>query len=86
MDSIKLKKKIVSNLRRKGKKYRKSSKLNVFGNKTALKKMINERLEAINNRERIWDFEGKKVNFFTFFPVLNEVKEFSMSEFTKTGK
>ena len=86
INNIKLKKKIVSNLRRKDKKYRKSSKLHSFQSIIAPKKMIDERPKVINNRERIGDFEGKKVNFFTFFPVLNEVKEFSMSEFRKTGK
>ncbi len=80
MNDFSLKKKIVKNLRRKGTKYRKSSKLHSFQSITAPEKMIDERPVCIDKRERIGDFEGKKVNCFTFFPVLNEVKEFSISD------
>ena len=58
MEDIKLKKKIVFNLRRKGKKYRKTSKLHKYQSITAPKTMIDQRPEIINNRKRIGDFEG----------------------------
>ena len=58
MEDVSLKKKIIKKLRRRGKKYRKSSKLYTYVSKIAPKTMINERLEIINNRERIGDFEG----------------------------
>ena len=58
MEDVSLKKKIIKKLRRKGKKYRKSSKLYTYESKIAPKTMINERPEIINNRERIGDFEG----------------------------
>jgi len=58
MEDVSLKKKIIKKLRRRGKKYRKSSKLYTYESKIAPKTMINERLEIINNRERIGDFEG----------------------------
>jgi len=61
MDNIKLKNQIVSNLRRRGKKYRKTSKLYTYESITAPKTEINERLEVINNRERLGDFEGDLV-------------------------
>lgn len=61
MTDYELKKKIVSNLRRKGKKYRKTSKLNAFQSITAPKTMINQRPEVINNRERLGDLEGDTV-------------------------
>lgn len=57
----KLKKSIVSNLRRRGKKYRKSSKLHSFESITAPKTMIDERPDVINNRERLGDLEGDTV-------------------------
>jgi len=40
--------------------------------------MIDQRPKVINHRERLGDFEGKKKNYFFFFPVLNEVKKFSV--------
>ena len=58
MNDNSLKRKIVNNLRRKGKKYKKTSKLKVFSSKIAPKMMIDERPEEINNRERLGDFEG----------------------------
>lgn len=61
MTDYKLKKKIVSNLRRRGKKYKKSSKLHSFESITAPKTMIDQRPEVINNRERLGDFEGDTV-------------------------
>lgn len=61
MTDYKLKKKIVSNLRRKGKKYRKASKLNSFDSITAPKTMIDQRPEVINTRGRLGDFEGDTV-------------------------
>lgn len=61
MIDMELKKDIVSNLRRKGKKYRKSSKLNSFDSITAPKTMIDQRPETIENRERLGDFEGDTV-------------------------
>lgn len=53
MTDNELKKKIVSNLRRKGKKYRKTSKLHTFQSITAPKTMIDQRPEEISNRERL---------------------------------
>lgn len=58
MEDNKLKKKIISNLRRKGKTYRKTTKLHKYQSITAPKTMINKRPEIINNRERWGDFEG----------------------------
>ena len=55
------KKEIVSHLRRKGKKYRKTSKLRTFESITAPKTMIDERSSVIDNRERLGDFEGDTV-------------------------
>lgn len=52
------KKRIVKNLRRKGKTYRKTSKLHSFQSIVAPKTMIDQRLEIINKRERLGDFEG----------------------------
>lgn len=61
MTDYKLKKNIVSNLRRRGKKYRNSSKLHSFELITAPKTMIDQRPEIIDNRERLGDFEGDTV-------------------------
>ena len=61
MIDYELKKRIVSNLRRKGKKYKKSSKLKSFESITAPKTMIDERPKIINTRERLGDFEGDTV-------------------------
>ena len=61
MIDYELKKEIVSNLRRKGKKYRKTSKLNSFESITAPKTMIDERPDEIERRERLGDFEGDTV-------------------------
>jgi len=61
MEDMKLKKKIVSNFRRKGKKYRKTSKLYSFQSITAPKRMIDERPGIINQRKRVGDFEGDTV-------------------------
>jgi IS30 family transposase len=61
IEDIELKKKIVKNLRRKGKKYRKTSKLHTFESITAPKTMIDKRPEVIDNRERLGDFEGDTV-------------------------
>ena len=61
MEDIELKKKIIKNLRRKGKKYRKSSKLHTFESITAPKTMIDKRPKVIDNRERLGDFEGDTV-------------------------
>lgn len=61
MEDMSLKKKIVKNLRRKGKKYRKTSKLYSFESIIAPKVMIDQRPEEINNRERLGDFEGDLV-------------------------
>jgi IS30 family transposase len=61
MEDIKLKKKIVKNLRRKGKKYRKTSKLHTFESITAPKTMIDKRPKIIDNRKRLGDFEGDTV-------------------------
>ncbi len=58
MEDYNLKKKIVKNLRRKGKKYRKTSKLHSFESITAPKIMVDKRPDIINNRERLGDFEG----------------------------
>jgi len=61
MTDYELKKKIVSNLRRKGKKYRKTIRLNSFESITAPKTMIDQRPDVIENRERLGDFEGDTV-------------------------
>jgi len=61
MESIELKKKLVNHLRRKGKKYRKTSKLRTFKLITAPKTMIDKRPKCIDNRERLGDFEGDTV-------------------------
>lgn len=61
MEDMELKKSIVSNLRRKGKKYRKSSKLNSFESITAPKTMIDKRPKEIERRERLGDLEGDTV-------------------------
>lgn len=61
MTDYELKKTIVSNLRRRGKKYKKSSKLHSFESITAPKTMIDQRPEIINKRERLGDFEGDTV-------------------------
>ena len=61
MDDMELKKEIVSHLRRKGKKYKKTSKLHTFESITAPKTMIDERPTCIDNRDRLGDFEGDTV-------------------------
>ena len=61
MTDFELKKDIVSNLRRKGKKYRRTSKLHAFQSITAPKTMIDQRPEIIEKRERLGDFEGDTV-------------------------
>lgn len=61
MIDCELKKDVVSNLRRKGRKYRKTSKLHTFQSITAPKVMIDQRPEEIDNRERLGDFEGDTV-------------------------
>jgi len=61
MEDIKLKKKIVKSLRRRGKTYRATSKLHSYESITAPKTMIDQRPEVINNRERLGDFEGDLV-------------------------
>ncbi|MFH1188918.1 MAG: IS30 family transposase [bacterium] len=58
MTDYELKKYIVSNLRRKGKKYRKTSKLHNFESVMAPKTMIDQRPDVIEGRERLGDFEG----------------------------
>ena len=59
-DEIK-KKTLVSNMRRRGKKYRKPNKLHTFQSITAPKTMIDARPEEINLRTRLGDFEGDTV-------------------------
>lgn len=61
MTDITLKKRIVSHLRRRGKTYRKTSKLHTFQSITAPKTMIDERSKEIELRERNGDFEGDTV-------------------------
>ncbi len=61
MTDYKLKKEIVSNLRRKGKKYRKTSQLQTFQSITAPKTMLDQRPEIIDKRLRLGDFEGDTV-------------------------
>ena len=61
MEDVELKKEVVSNLRRRGKKYRKTSKLRAFQSITAPKTMIDERSSVIDDRERLGDFEGDTV-------------------------
>jgi IS30 family transposase len=61
MTDYELKKEIVSNLRRKGKKYRKTSKLHSFQSITAPKTMIDQRPRVIDKRIRLGDFEGDTV-------------------------
>lgn len=61
MTDFELKKEIVLNLRRRGKKYRKTSKLHSFQSITAPKTMIDQRPKEIDNREKIGDFEGDTV-------------------------
>jgi len=61
MEDIELKKQIVSNLRRKGKTYRKTSKLHTFQSITAPKTMIDARPKEIDARERLGDLEGDTV-------------------------
>jgi len=61
MEDVELKKEIVKHLRRKGKKYRKTSKLHTFESITAPKTMIDKRPTCIDNRERLGDFEGDTV-------------------------
>jgi IS30 family transposase len=56
-----LKKDLISNLRRKGKKYRKTKKSSSFQSITAPKTMIDERPSVIERRERLGDFEGDTV-------------------------
>ena len=58
MNDSSLKIKMVKNLRRKGKKYRKTSKLHSFQSITAPKRMIDQRPNVINKKERLGDFEG----------------------------
>ncbi len=61
MSDCELKEDLVSNLRRKGKKYRKTKKTSSFQSITAPKTMIDERPEFIESRERLGDFEGDTV-------------------------
>lgn len=61
MEDVKLKKEIIKHLRRKGKKYRKASKLHTFESITAPKTMIDKRPKVIDDRERLGDFEGDTV-------------------------
>lgn len=61
MSDMELKKQIVSNLRRVGKKYRKTSKLHTFQSITAPKTMIDARPKEIDARERLGDLEGDTV-------------------------
>jgi len=61
MEDMGLKKKLVKHLRRKGKKYRKTSNLKTFESITAPKTMIDKRPTCIDNRERLGDFEGDTV-------------------------
>jgi len=58
MEKGKTKNKIIKGLRRQGKKYRKNNKNRGYESIIAPKRMINERPEIINNRERLGDFEG----------------------------
>jgi len=58
---VEVKKKIVANLRRKGKKYRKTSKLHSYESIIAPKTMIDERPKEIDKRARLGDFEGDTV-------------------------
>jgi IS30 family transposase len=57
MNDISLKRKIIKNLRREGKAYRKASKLSVFGSKIAPKTIFDQRPDVINKRESIGEFE-----------------------------
>ncbi len=61
MSESELKKDLISNLRRGGKKYRKTKKSNSFQSIIAPKTMIDERPEVINKRKRLGDFEGDTV-------------------------
>lgn len=61
MEDRNTKKKIVSNLRRRCRKYRKTSKLYSFQSITAPKTMIDARPKTIDKRERLGDFEGDTV-------------------------
>jgi IS30 family transposase len=61
MEDIKDKKEIVNHLRRRGKKYRKTSKLHSYESKIAPKTMIDKRPKEIDNRERLGDLEGDTV-------------------------
>ncbi len=56
------KRKLLDNLRRQGKKYRKNkSKQSCFKSSIAIKTMIDKRPDKINKRERIGDFEGDTI-------------------------
>ena len=61
MKDVELKKEIVKNLRRKGKRYRKTSKLHTFQSITAPKTMLDKRPKCIDNRERLGDLEGDTI-------------------------
>jgi len=61
MSDCELKKDLVSNLRRGGKKYRKTKGSGSSQSIIAPKTMIDERPEIINTRDRLGDFEGDTV-------------------------
>jgi len=61
LENIELKKEIVKNLRRRGKKYKKTSRLHGFQSITAPKTMIDERPKEIDDRKRLGDLEGDTV-------------------------
>lgn len=61
MSESKTKRDLISNLRRSGKKYRRTKKTSSFQSIIAPKTMINERPCIIEQRERLGDFEGDTV-------------------------
>jgi IS30 family transposase len=89
MGDMKLKRKIVKNLRRKGKKYRKTSKLHSFQSITAPKKMIDQRPEIINNRKRLGDLEGDTIilnGLERFYTLVDRKSGYLLLEYIPNGK
>jgi IS30 family transposase len=89
MENIKLKKEIVNSLRRKGKKYRKTSKLYSFQSITAPKRMIDQRPEIIDNRERFGDLEGDTVllnGLERFYTLVDRKSGYLFLEHIPNGK
>ncbi len=81
MTDMEIKKDIVSNLRRRDRKYRKSSKLHSFDSITAPKTIIDQRPEAIDNRERLGDFEGDTVllnGLERLYTLVVKIKKYSL--------